>query len=73
MTLTDQLTLLWLLLVLSMREVSAYADVVEGDILVDRGEAGGPGMLHAVVTTDTDRSTVKINTQRRDKSTIVHI
>ena len=44
----------------------ATVNVVEGDILVevDHGEAGAQGMLHAVVITDTDRSTLNINTPR---------
>ena len=33
----------------------AYADVVQGDILVRRGETGTPGILEAVVTTDPNR------------------
>ena len=56
MALTAQLALLCLLLsLLSIREVSAYADVVQGDILVRRTEAGAPGILEAVVTTDPNR------------------
>ena len=56
MALTARLALLCLLLsLLSKQEVSAYADVVQGDILVSRGEAGTPGILEAVVTTDPDR------------------
>ena len=43
---------------ISRREASPYTDMVEGDILVDRVEVGTPGMLQAVVTTDTDRSTL---------------
>ena len=41
-------------------------NVVEGDILVevDRVEAGAPGVLHAVVITDTDRSALNMNTPR---------
>ena len=44
----------------------ATVNVVEGDILVevDHGEAGAQGMLHTVVITDTDRSTLNINTPR---------
>ena len=42
-------------------------NIVEGDILVevDRVEAGAPGVLHAVVITDTDRSALNINTPRK--------
>ena len=59
MALTARLALLCLLLgLLSMQEVSAYADVVQGDILLDQVGAGMPGMLQGVVTTDTDRWTV---------------
>ena len=57
---------------ISKREASPNADIVEGDILVDQVEAGIPGMLEAVATTDTNRSTVN-SEQSLGKSMMVHI